>query len=122
MTRVDHAPAWRTVLHAVLLAVYLTGLFGTLICAVLATGDLGALLDPGLDRLGDPKDSLPSGPMMWVIGLPAAFVIYVWFLPLIGFVLALFRPRSWRWMLVWAVLTLLIFSPYGSELHRWLLD
>ncbi|MDR6321634.1 hypothetical protein [Actinoplanes couchii] len=122
MTRVDQAPAWRTWLHGVLVAVYLVGQFGSLLCAVLATGDWGALFDPGLDRLGDPKDSLPSGPMLWVVGLPAAFVIYVWFLPLIGFVLALFRPRSRRWMLVWALLTLLIFSPYGSALHRWLID
>lgn len=123
MTQVDHAPWWRAVAQAVLLIIQLVGLFGALICAVVATGDYGAVLAPGLDRLGDPKDSLPDSPVgLWAIGVPMAILIYVWFLPVIGFILALVRPRSVRWALFWAAMTVLVFSPYGSQLRYWLLD
>lgn len=62
MTQVRDTVGGRVALwtQGVLLVAYLIGGFGVLVLAVVQTGDAGALLDPGLDRLGDPKDSMPG--------------------------------------------------------------
>jgi hypothetical protein len=41
-------------------AVYLLGAGGNLLTAAIRTGDYAGLLDPRLERFGDPKDSLES--------------------------------------------------------------
>jgi hypothetical protein len=134
--RVDSFPG-RLVASAqlVLLAVCLFGAFGVLLAAARRNGDLAAVLDPGLERLGDPKDSLPSAPLVWVfvIGRLAAMLVY----PLAFVALvsggALLKP-TWRtgdrttfaWLAAstgsWLALGVLALTPYGTALHRWLLD
>jgi hypothetical protein len=121
----------------VLLALYLIGTLLTLIVAVVRSGDYGALLAPDLERLGDPKDSVPVigpgevwNPLFWLVALPHAVVLYFPQLPVVGLVLAgiaLVRSggrslRAVAWAVVWVALTVLAFSPYGEVLHLWLLD
>jgi hypothetical protein len=117
--------------HGVLLAIHLLGTFGVLLCAVVQNGDPGGFLDPGLDRLGDPKDSMPSNPiLLWVLGLPYAIGVYVRPLPVIGLVIAMVAlvaargrsPKAAGFAIVWAALTVVAYTPYGSALHSWLLD
>ncbi|GIE34346.1 hypothetical protein Ait01nite_073910 [Actinoplanes italicus] len=115
----------------VLLAVHLAGTFGVLLCAVVQSGDWGGFLDPGLERLGDPKDSMSSNPiLLWALGLPYTISVYVRPLPVIGLVIALFAlvaargrsPKAAFLTVVWTVLTVLACTPYGSAIHNWLLD
>ncbi|MFC7529241.1 hypothetical protein [Actinoplanes sp. GCM10030250] len=95
------------------------------------------MLAPGLERLGDPKDSIPVigpdsvwNPLFWLVALPHAIVVYFPQLPLVGLALAgialvMAGGRSTRavaWAVVWVALTVLAFSPFGEMLHQWLLD
>ncbi|MET0416101.1 MAG: hypothetical protein ABW022_08780 [Actinoplanes sp.] len=126
-----------TVALWVVLAIYLIGTLLTLTVAALRSGDYGALLAPGLERLGDPKDSIPVigpdsvwNPLFWLVALPHAVVVYCPQLPVVGLALAgialvVARGRSSRaaaWAVVWVALTGLAFSPFGEMLHQWLLD
>ncbi|MFU8872780.1 hypothetical protein [Micromonospora sp. SL4-19] len=125
-----------------LLAVCLVGSLGVLLVAALHTGDLPAVLHPGLDRLGDPKDSLPPAgpdslwnPLVWVFGisrLVAMFVYPVAFVAVVLGVASLVRTRSTgdrkgfnRLAIgtgMWLALAALALTPYGAQLHSWLLD
>jgi hypothetical protein len=124
------------------LAMCLVGSFGVLLAAALHTGDLPAVLDPGLDRLGDPKDSLPPAgpdsawnPLLWVFGLSRAVAMFIYPVAFVALVLGVASlVRTWRigdrkgfgrlviGTGVWLVLALLALTPYGTQLHRWLLD
>jgi hypothetical protein len=125
----------------VLLTLYLLGGFGVLVLAVVRSGDWGALLAPGLDRLGDPKDSIPLGwdsatnPFAWLFGaarLTAMLVVPVAALGVLlgGFAVAAARRdgdgrRTRRALLaigIWFLLAAIAFTPYGGNLHTWLAD
>jgi hypothetical protein len=129
------------VIQFLLLSLYLLGGFGVLLLAVVRSGDWGALLAPGLDRLGDPKDSIPFGwesatnPFAWIFGIgrvTAMLVVPVVVLGVLlgGFTLAAARRdgdnrRLRRALLaigVWLVLAAVAFTPYGGHLHTWLAD
>ncbi|PWU44388.1 hypothetical protein DLE60_10170 [Micromonospora globispora] len=124
------------------LAVYLVGSFGVLLVAALHIGDLPAVLDPRLERLGDPKDSLPPAgpdtawnPLVWVFGICRAVAMFVYPLAFVTLVLGLAALlHAWRtgdrktfgWLVIntgaWFALAALALSPYGTQLHGWLLD
>ena len=115
----------------------LAGSLGVLVAAVLRTGDTGALLAPGLDRLGDPAESLPAqwNPILWVmvVGIPLAYFVYpvgvIAVLAGVALLIYAGQDRDWRtvaWTAVvtvsWLVVTVVAATPYGRELHRWILD
>ncbi|WP_320066817.1 hypothetical protein [Micromonospora sp. RTGN7] len=124
------------------LVICMIGSFGVLLAAVWRTGDLAAVLDPGLERLGDPKDSLPPAgpdslwnPLLWVFEISRVAAMYVY--PLVIAALVVGVPsliRTWRIgdrrtfarLAVhtgsWLALGALALSPYGTQLHHWLLD
>ncbi|MBQ1024555.1 hypothetical protein [Micromonospora sp. C95] len=134
----------RVVLAAQLLALTATlvGSFGVLLAAALRAGDLSALLDPGLARLGDPKDSLPPvgpdsvwNPMLWVFELSRVVAMVVQPLAAVALLLGLVSlARTWqtgdrstfRWLAIgtalWCATAVLSLTPYGMQLHHWLLD
>ncbi|MFG3603762.1 hypothetical protein [Micromonospora chersina] len=148
MSRTDHVPASsfgdRLVLSAqvLLLALLLIGSFGVLLAAALRTGNLSAVLDPGLERLGDPKDSLPPAgpdspwnPLLWLFEIGRVVAIFVYpvaFVALLLGAVALVRTRwvggrkVFRWLAIgtglWLALTALALTPYGTQLHVWLTD
>ncbi|AEV86257.1 hypothetical protein ACWT_5239 [Actinoplanes sp. SE50] len=119
-----------------LLTAYLIGSFGILILAAVRVGDAGALLHPGLDRLGDPEDSLPGAgnPLVGVLGVCR---LVAWFVYPLGIAMISFGVvtlvHSWRrderrragWLAAltasWLVLVLVAASPYGGDLITWLL-
>ena len=125
-----------------LLAVYLVGSFGVLLVAALHTGDFPALLDPRLERLGDPKDSLPPAgpdsvwnPLVWVFGVSRVVAMFVYPLVFVALVLGVASLiHIWRtgdrkafgWLVLstgmWFALSALALTPYGTQLHGWLLD
>ncbi|WP_262285408.1 hypothetical protein [Micromonospora sp. MA102] len=125
-----------------MLAVYLVGSFGVLLVAALHTGDLPAVLDPRLERLGDPKDSLPPAgpdsvwnPLVWVFGVSRVVAMFVYPLASVTVVLGVAALIcTWRTddrkvfgrlivsTGVWCALAALALTPYGTQLHRWLLD
>ncbi|GID98569.1 hypothetical protein ACFQFC_12985 [Amorphoplanes digitatis] len=121
-----------------LLTAYLVGSFGTLLAAVVQAGDLGALLDPRLERLDDPKVALPDSvwnPLSWVFGicrLVAMLVFPVALVGLISGVAAVAHAQrvgdrkvllgSLAAIAAWVVLLAVTLSPYGRQLHNWLLD
>ncbi|GAA2883762.1 hypothetical protein Acy02nite_07530 [Actinoplanes cyaneus] len=124
-----------------LLIAYLIGSFGILILAAVHVGDPGAVLHPGLDRLGDPKDSMLIGPdsvwnpLVWIVGVCR---LIAWFVYPLGFAMLLFggatMVHTWRLgdrrtftqvavlTAIWLILIILAASPYGSSLTTWLLD
>lgn len=125
----------------VLLSMCLLGSFGVLLIAVARTGDWGALADPGLERLGDPKDSLSPGgdsvanPLLWILGIARVVAMLVVQAAVLGVLLAGFaiaagrrdgdRRRITRAVLfigAWLLLVALAFTGYGGRLHVWLLD
>lgn len=121
----------------VLLAIYMVGMFLILIFAVIRSGDYGAFLEPGLDRLGDPMDSVPSlgpetwwNPLPWLLVIPYVSVVVFQPFPVAGLLFAVSsllaaRGRSVRaaaWTAVWVALTVLTYSPYGWAIRYWLLD
>jgi predicted lysophospholipase L1 biosynthesis ABC-type transport system permease subunit len=134
----------RTVLWAqlLILTLLLIGSFGVLLSAALHNGDLPAVLDPRLERLGDPKDSLPPvgpdsslNPLLWLfeIGRLTAMLVYVVALFTLAFgVFAVLRSwhtgdrKAFRWLVVSTAvllaLVVLFVTPYGRDLHIWLLD
>jgi len=149
MTQAEHtggqgrAGAWRqpgramTVTLSVLFAIQLIGMFGALITAVVRTGDYGAFLAPGLDRLGDPKGWLPPigppevwNPLLWIAGLPYSIVAVIRPFPVVGLLAAVVSlmlaggrsVRSILWVAAFTALLALTFSPYGDVLHLWLID
>ncbi len=125
-----------------LLAMYLIGSFGLLLVAALHVGDLPAVLDPGVERLGDPKDSLPPvgpysvwNPLVWVFGLGRVLAMFVYPLAFVTLTLgAVALLQTWRVRDrkafgrlvvstgVWCALAVLALTPYGTQLHAWLLD
>ncbi|MBB2946792.1 hypothetical protein FB565_006560 [Actinoplanes lutulentus] len=118
-----------------LLVVCLISSFGVLLLAALRANDLGAVFDPGLDRLGDPMDSLPEAPLVYGF-VPGMFVAY--FIYPVAFVTVFFGlgmvMHTWqvgdretlRGLLkstgAWVVLTAGALTPFGTQLHQWLLD
>jgi hypothetical protein len=148
MNRADQAsaasPGGRVVVSAqlLLLAVCLIGSFGVLFLAALHTGDLPAVLDPGLERLGDPKDAIPPAgpdawwnPLAWVFGISRVFAMFVYPVAFVALVLGVASlVGTWRTgdrkgfgrlaiaTGVWLMLALLALTPYGMQLHHWLLD
>lgn len=125
-----------------LLAVCLVGSFGVLLVAALHTDDLPAVLDPGLERLGDPKDSLPPAgpdslwnPLVWVFEISRVVAMFVYPVAFVALVLGVpSLVRTWRigdrqgfgWLVIgtgmWLALAVLALTPYGTQLHGWLLD
>jgi hypothetical protein len=129
------------VAQLLLITLYLLGGFGTLLLAVVRSGDWGALLAPGLDRLGDPKDAIPFGwdsvtnPFAWLFGIARVTAMLVVPVAAIGVLLGGFavaagrrdgdRRRVRRALLaiaVWLALAAVAFTPYGGDLHTWLAD
>ncbi|MEV4665948.1 hypothetical protein AB0J85_28880 [Micromonospora echinofusca] len=128
--------------QVLLLVMCLIGSFGVLLVAALHVKDLPAVLDPGLDRLGDPKDSLPPvgpdsawNPLLWIFEFGRVLAIFVYPLASMTVVLGVAAlVRTWRvgdrrtfgWLVVstgvWSALAALALTPYGTELHLWLLD
>ncbi|MEU4561046.1 hypothetical protein AB0F72_21915 [Actinoplanes sp. NPDC023936] len=118
-----------------LLVACLIGSLGVLALAAIRAGDPGALLAPGLERLGDPAESLPDS-LLALIFVPGIFVSY--FVYAIGFVTVFFGfamlMHTWlvgdratfrqllRSTAAWAALTAVAITPFGSALHHWLLD
>jgi hypothetical protein len=118
-----------------LLVACLIGSLGTLLLAAIRTGDYGALLAPGLERLGDPKDSLPDSVLFWVF-VPGLFLSY--FIFVVGFATVFFGlgmlmhtwqvgdrvtfRRLFTSTTAWVLLTAAAITPFGTDLHRWLLD
>ncbi|GIJ09500.1 hypothetical protein ACFFMR_20915 [Micromonospora andamanensis] len=120
----------------------LVGSFGVLLAAALRAGDPRALRDPRLERLGDPKDSLPPvgpdsawNPLLWVFELSRVVAMLVPLVAAVAVLLGLVSlGRTWRvgdrsafrWLAVgtalWCVTALLALTPYGTQLHHWLLD
>ncbi|MEV6302782.1 hypothetical protein AB0M02_25440 [Actinoplanes sp. NPDC051861] len=122
----------------VLLAAFLLGSFGVLIMAVVQTGDAGALFDPRLERLDDPKASMPDSvwnPFAWIVGIARLVAMLVFVAGIAGVILgvvAIARSRhvgdraGYRWSLAgtvaWILVLILMLTPYGRALHSWLLD
>ncbi|BBH68733.1 hypothetical protein ACTI_54180 [Actinoplanes sp. OR16] len=118
-----------------LLVACLAASIGVLLLAAFRAGDLGAVLAPGLERLGDPKDSLPGSGLAWLF-VPGLFVAY--FIYVIAFVAVFFglgmMMHTWqigdratfrrlvRSTVAWVLLTAVAITPFGTDLHRWLLD
>lgn len=126
-----------TIVLSVLLAIQLIGMFGALLIAAVKTGDYAGILDPTLERFGDPKDSLPIigpaevwNPLLWILGLPHTFVALIPPLPLLGVLLGVLSlaaagmrsVRAALWVAVFVGLTVLTYSSFGSALHLWLID
>lgn len=125
-----------------LLTAALVGSLGVLLAAASRVGDLPALLDPGLERLGDPKDSLPPlgpdsawNPLLWVFELSRVVAMFVWPLATVAVLLgAVALVRTWRvgdrqtfrrltvGTALWCATAVVALTPYGTQLHRWLLD
>lgn len=124
--------------QGVLLAAYLLGSFGVLLLAVVQTGDAGALLDPRLERLGDPKDSMPQSlwnPFAWLLAICRLVAMLVFMAAIGGLVLGLGAiarsqrvgdRRMVRWSLTltaaWLAVLIVAVTPYGQQMHTWLLD
>jgi len=125
-----------------LLAVYLIGSLGLLLCAMNRTGDSAAFFHPGVERLGDPKDAIPpigpdstSNPLVWIFGLSRVIAIFVRPLALAMTALGTaFLATSWRagnrravhlvaaGTAAWLAVGALSLTPYGDALLGWLLD
>ncbi|WP_436529882.1 hypothetical protein [Actinoplanes sp. HUAS TT8] len=147
MTDVDHVHRTSATGRAVvwtqlaLLIAYVIGSFGILILAAAHAGDAGAILHPGLERLGDPKDSMNLGPdsvwnpLVWIVGICR---LIAWFIYPLGIAMLLFGGatlvRAWRLgdrrtfsrlavlTAIWLILIIVAVTPYGEDLTRWLLD
>jgi hypothetical protein len=138
------APLGRSV-FAVLLAglvVVLIGSFGILLLAMARSGDYLAFFHPGLERLGDPKDSMiPIGPdsvgnpLVWVFGLSRVAAFFVLPIAAVATVLGVFalipawRGRDRRAVRrlgivtgAWVALGVVFLTPYGMAMLTWLLD
>jgi hypothetical protein len=124
-----------------LVALYLLGSFGVLLLAVIRSGDWGALLDPGLERLDDPKVSMTAGwdsiwnPLAFVLAIARLTAMLVVPVAAVGVLIAgstlvtAARARDWPGIgrsllliVVWVGLFALAFTPYGGQLHTWLAD
>jgi hypothetical protein len=122
--------------------VCLVGSAGLLIAAAIRAGDPGALLHPGLDRLDDPKVSIPPAgpdavwnPLVWIFGLSRVTAIFLYpvaFVALLLGVAALAGARrggdrrAFRAAVAvtaaWLVVVVVALTPYGSSIFVWLLD
>ncbi|GAB3801594.1 hypothetical protein [Micromonospora zhanjiangensis] len=121
--------------------VYLIGGVGTLLIAAIRTGDWAGLLDPGLERFGDPKDVIAIGPdtvwnpILWIFGLsrvgamlitPLAFAAVLLGLPCLADRAVRADRRTWRLLLIGTVICVVLAAvpstPYGDQLQTWLLD
>src|SRR3954447_5152900 len=85
------------------LLVYLIGSYGILLSAAIHRHDLGALFHPGLDRLDDPKVSVPivgpdsaGNPLVWVFGLSRVFAFFVYPLAVVALTLGALGLLSTR--------------------------
>jgi hypothetical protein len=125
-----------------LLTIALVGSFGLLLSAAARTGDFAAVFHPGVERLGDPKDSMtPIGPdatgnpILWIFGLSRVVAFFVRPLALaatvlgIAFLVPAGRARNRRAVRLlaigtgaWFVAGLVALTPYGADLLGWLLD
>ncbi|MEU4619264.1 hypothetical protein AB0G04_04685 [Actinoplanes sp. NPDC023801] len=133
--RLRYAAQWA------LVGMYLLGGFGVLLLAVIRSGDWGALLDPRLERLDDPKVSMTAGwdsiwnPFAFVLAIARLTAMLVVPVTTIGVLLGLsslvvaFQARDRRGIggsllliVVWVGLFALAFTPYGGRLHHWLAD
>jgi hypothetical protein len=126
----------------VLLIAYALGSFGILILAAVRADDVGGILHPGLERLGDPKDSLPGvgpdslwNPLVWIFGVCR---LIAWLIYPIGLAMMILgaatAAHAWRagdrrsfarlsvLTAIWLGLVLLSTTPYGHDLLSWLLD
>ncbi|WP_030436927.1 hypothetical protein [Actinoplanes subtropicus] len=137
------SPGGRVVFWSQLIALtaYLLGSYVILVAAVIHRRDPGALLRPGLERLGDPKASFPIvgpdsewNPVVWVFGLSRALGFFVYPLSAAALLLgaagllrtrrrdrALFR-RIAAVTAAWLVVGIVAVTPYGAHLLTWLLD
>ncbi|GIF30025.1 hypothetical protein MB27_07930 [Actinoplanes utahensis] len=126
-----------TVVLPVLLAIQLIGMFAALLTAAVETGDYAGILDPTLERFGDPKDSIPPigpaalwNPLLWIFGIPHSLVVLIPPLPFLGVLLGVLSlaaaggrsVRAALWTAVFVGLTVLTYSSYGDVLHAWLID
>jgi hypothetical protein len=133
--RLRYAAQWA------LVGLYLLGSFGVLLLAVIRSGDWGALLDPGLERLDDPKVSITAGwdsiwnPVAFLLAIARLTAMLVVPVATIGVLLGgssllvAARERDRRGIgrsllliVVWLGLFALAFTPYGGQLHTWLAD
>jgi hypothetical protein len=124
-----------------LVALYLLGSFGVLLLAVIRSGDWGALLDPGLERLDDPKVSMTAGwdsiwnPLAFILAIARLTAMLVVPVATIGVLVGVSSlvmaarvrdrqgiGRSLLLIVVWIGLFALAFTPYGGQLHNWLAD
>jgi hypothetical protein len=120
--------------------VFLLGAVVPLLTAAITTGDYAGLLDPRLERFGDPKDAVAVlggawNPLKWVSQVAVAVSAYI-ALPalLAGGMGLMYLPRPdvrvhRRTFIVLAIGTALCFllvalmlTPYGARLQNWLLD
>jgi hypothetical protein len=138
------APAGRSIftIQLATLLVVLVGSFGILLAAMTRSGDYLAFFHPGLERLGDPKDSMnPIGPdsvgnpLIWIFGLSRVAAFFVRPIAAAAAVLGvLFLIPAWRRgdrpairrigiiTGAWVALGVISFTPYGVALLNWLLD
>ncbi|MDI6097127.1 hypothetical protein QLQ12_00705 [Actinoplanes sp. NEAU-A12] len=124
-----------------LLGMYLLGSVGVLLLAVVRTGDWGALADPGLERLGDPKDAIPFGwdsvanPFAWIIGTARVVAMLIIPAAALGVILgglalsAAARERDRRriaravlFIAAWLLVVAVAFTEYGDKFSVWLAD
>jgi hypothetical protein len=133
MSRTGTRSLWA---QGVLLGACFLGSGGILLAAAVHHNDFGAVFDPRLERLGDPKDSIPAFlPLAWLLSicrLAAWSVFPLAFVALLVGVAALIRTRQARERgmfagvlvvtAVWTVVAGVALSPYGRNLQNWLLD
>jgi hypothetical protein len=128
--------------QAVLAASYLLGAVGLLLAAAVGTGDFQGLLDPGVQRFGDPKDWIPPigpdsvwNPLAWIFGLARTVSFFIGPLALVVGLIGLAylvrtNPGSQRRSFVWLLLgtmgcvalVVIPLTPYGAQLGTWLVD
>ncbi|WP_127507183.1 hypothetical protein [Actinoplanes solisilvae] len=125
-----------------LLAVCFVGSIGLLTVAAVRAGDPGALLHPGLERLGDPKESIPPigpdalwNPLVWIFGWGRVAAMLVYLVAFVALILGLAaiagarqegdrraRRAAIAVTAIWLLVVVTALTPYGGSLHSWLLD
>lgn len=110
--------------------------------AAIRVDDPGALLHPGLERLEDPKLSIPPAgpdsvwnPLIWIFGLSRVAAMFVYPLAFVALLLGVAalagaRREGDRWAYraavvvtaAWLLVVVVALTPYGGSTHAWLLD